>query len=67
MERGLGHRDPTGAAPRALPTTVYGGLCREAHPGPERGGAVQALPLPPPEDPDKGTPASSGDLPGSTR
>lgn len=52
-----------GAAHRALPTAVYGGLCREAHPGPEG----VALPLPPAGVRDEGPPASSGDLPGCTR
>ena len=35
--------------------------------GPECGGAVLALSLPLPGDPDEGTPASSGDLPSSTQ
>ena len=56
--------DPGGAVHKALPTSVYGGFCQEAHPGPEFDGAGLALPLPPTGDPDGGPPASSGDLPG---
>ena len=42
--------DPGGAVHKALPASVYGGFCQEAHPGPEFDGAGLALPLPPTGD-----------------